>query len=284
MNKINLKTPLGYSISLSEFTPESKTHAVVMICSATGVKQTLYLKFAQFLREHGFIVYTFDYGGIGESKPNSLKSFNTCASHWAENDSETVVKYIKNKHKQLPFIALGHSIGGQLLGIVPSNNQFDGIVLVAAQMGYWKMWKGLQKFAMAFLWYLAMPLSIRIKGYFPGKLLGSSEDLPKDMALEWRSWCMSPNYLFDKVEEADKKYQGVSVPVYSISAEDDKFAPQNVVNWISQRYENAAVTRIHLMPKELNLNSIGHFGYFRSDKKVIWHQLLGILNKLSKPK
>ena len=281
MKEFNLETPLGHFLSVSVFEPKERAKAAIMICSATGVKQSLYYKFAQFLAAQDYVVYTFDYAGIGQSKPDSLKRFNTSASQWANNDIESVLKMLKTKHTDIPLLALGHSIGGQLLGITPSNNQLDGVILVAAQMGYWKMWKGVQKYSMALLWYVLMPLSIKFKGYFPGRLLGSSEDLPKDMALEWRSWCMSPNYLFDKVEGADKKYQGVTVPLYSISAEDDKFAPQNVVNWISQRYQNAKVTRIHLLPKELNLKSIGHFGYFRSHKKVVWHQLLTIIKKLS---
>jgi predicted alpha/beta hydrolase len=101
------------------------------------------------------------------------------------------------------------------------------------------------------------------------------------MAMEWSSWCRSPNYLFDKVDEADDRYKKISVPVYSISAEDDSFAPQNVVDWISQRYQNAKVTRIHLTAEDLKLKSIGHFGYFRSDKKIVWHQLLDILKKFA---
>ena len=281
MKEFNLETPLKHFLSVSVFEPKERAKAAIMICSATGVKQSLYYKFAQFLAAQDYVVYTFDYAGIGQSKPDSLKRFNTSASQWASNDIESVLKMIKTKHSDIPLFALGHSIGGQLLGIVPSNAQLDGIVLVAAQMGYWKMWRGIQKYSMALLWYVLMPVSIKFKGYFPGKLLGSSEDLPKDMALEWRSWCLSPNYLFDKFEGADNNYQRVTVPLYSISAEDDKFAPQNVVNWISQRYQNAKITRVHLMPKELNLKSIGHFGYFRSDKKIVWHRLLDVLKKLS---
>jgi predicted alpha/beta hydrolase len=281
MKEFNLETPLGHCLSVSVFEPKEQAKAALMICSATGVKQSLYYKFAQFLSTQGYIVYTFDYAGIDLSKPDSLKRFNTSASDWANNDIESVLKMIKAKHSDIPLLALGHSIGGQLLGITPSNNQLDGIILVAAQMGYWKMWSGVQKYSMAFLWYVLMPISIKLNGYFPGKLLGSSEDLPKDMAMEWNSWCRSPNYLFDRVDGADEMYNKVCVPLYSISAEDDKLAPQNVVDWISQRYQNAVVTRIHLTPKELNLKSIGHFGYFRSNKKVVWHQLMDVIKKLS---
>ena len=282
MKKILLDTPLGYKIVVTEFLPKTEVKACVLITSATGVKQTSYYKFAQFLSDNGYALYTSDYGGIGESKTSSLKTFDTSASHWATNDTETLLMWIKKTYPDKKLYAIGHSIGGQLLGITPSNHILDGILLVASQTGYWKMWSGIQKYSMFLLWYLLMPLSIKIKGYFPGKLLGSSEDLPKSMALQWRSWCMSPNYLFDKVADAHQLYQQVSCPMYSISAEDDKFAPKNVVDWISHRYSNATLTRVHLMPQELGLKSIGHFGYFRSSKRVVWEKLLAYLECLNK--
>ncbi|HAA15891.1 MAG TPA: hypothetical protein DCE41_30945 [Cytophagales bacterium] len=42
-----------------------KADAVLVLASATGVKQGFYRKFAQFLTEKGITVITFDYCGIG---------------------------------------------------------------------------------------------------------------------------------------------------------------------------------------------------------------------------
>ncbi|CAM3221072.1 hypothetical protein EMST110833_02030 [Empedobacter stercoris] len=46
-----------------------------MISSAIGVKQSFYTKFAIYLANKGYLVFTYDYRGIGDSKPNNLKNF-----------------------------------------------------------------------------------------------------------------------------------------------------------------------------------------------------------------
>ncbi len=279
MNTFNLKTPATYEINVSKFKPRNTIKAAVMIASATGVKQSLYMKFAQFLSEHGFVVYTFDYGGIGNSLTKPLKDFHTSTSLWAKNDCETLIEHIKTQYPNIPLLAIGHSIGGQLLGLTPANAKIDGILLVAAQTGYWKMWPGLTKIKMWFLWFVLSPLAIKLYGFFPGKILGSCEDLPKGMFLEWRKWCMSQNYLFDCVEGAHNSYNQIACPIVSFSAKDDEFAPKNVVDWLSNKFINAKVTRTHLIAKEVNLNSIGHFGYFKSDKQILWKLLLNSLKR-----
>ena len=282
MHKFFIKTALGYEISISEFKPNAVCKAAIFIASATGVKQALYYKFAQFLSEQGFVVYTFDYGGIGDSLNKPLALFQTSASLWAENDAQALVQFINNKHHDLPLFAIGHSIGGQLLGLIPSNHLFDGVLLVATQTGYWRMWKGTAQVKMAFLWYFIAPLALKIYDYFPGKILGSCENLPKGMAMQWRKWCMSKNYLFDDIDNAKQSFKRINCPIVCYSAADDWFAPENVVNWLSQRYENANLKRVHLKAKDFNLKSIGHFGFFRSDKQVLWQLYLDCIKTFLK--
>ncbi|HHL31427.1 MAG TPA: alpha/beta fold hydrolase [Oceanospirillales bacterium] len=281
MNKVNLTTDLGYPIAVNEFLPANKPKACVLIASATGVKQTLYCKFSQFLAEQGYAVYTFDYGGIGESKTTSLKAFDTSASNWSNNDLEAVIQHSKKRHGDMKLMLIGHSIGGQLIGINPSAKNVDGILLVAAQTGYWPLWKGSEKIKMFLVWYFLMPTLTRLFGYFPGKSIGSSEDLPKAMALEWRKWCVSPNYLFDHNPHASDLYNAIKCPIHSFSAEDDNFAPKVTVDWLTEKYNNADKVRIHLVPKEIGADKIGHFGYFRSKNKgIIWNLLLKHLDQL----
>lgn len=285
MNSVIIKTKNNHHISVVEFIAPKKPKAAVIIASATGVKQTLYLKFSEFLRQQNFTVYTFDYAGIGASKHQSLKKFNTSASSWATNDLEAVISHVKQNNKDTKLIILGHSIGGQLIGLAPSSKFADGILLVAAQTGYWKFWKGFSRLKMYLTWHLLIPVLTPLVGYFPGKRLGASEDLPKDMALEWKKWCCSKNYLFDHIPEAKQKYETITCPIKSFSAEDDNYAPKATVDWLTNKYSNASIERKHLTPKSLKLKNIGHFGFFRSKNKVpIWNQFLEEIIELSNPK
>lgn len=282
MNSLFIKTQNGNKLSVTQFIPETTPKGLVVISSATGVKQTLYFKMADYLRQHDFAVYTFDYGGIGASKFESLKKFNTSASLWATNDLEAVIQYAKKKHMDAKLCIMGHSIGGQLIGLAPSSKYANGIVLVAAQTGFWKLWRGFDRFKMFITWYVLIPVLTKLFGYFPGKKIGTSEDLPKDMALEWRKWCCSPNYLFDHVSNAEQSYNSIKCPIHSYSAQDDNYAPKITVDWLTNRYKNISITRTHLIPKKLGGSKIGHFGYFRSkNKSSIWRLFLNDITTLT---
>jgi predicted alpha/beta hydrolase len=52
------------------------TTPVVIVNSATSVRCRYYFRFAVFLFEHGFDVIAYDYRGIGESRPSTLRGFN----------------------------------------------------------------------------------------------------------------------------------------------------------------------------------------------------------------
>ena len=283
MNKLLIKTAKNHTISVTEFICSEKPKSSILICSATGVKQELYQKFSDFLRQKNFNVYTFDYTGIGSSRLESLKSLKTTASSWATNDLETAINHVKHNNRNTGLIIIGHSIGGQLIGLAPSSKLADGILLVAAQTGYWKFWKGFNKLKMYLTWHFLIPILTSILGYFPGKKIGSSEDLPKNMALEWKKWCCSKNYLFDHHLNASQKYEEIHCPIVSFSAEDDNYAPKTTVDWLTDKYKNALTERKHLIPKELGIKSIGHFGFFRSKNKIpIWVTFLNEIEKLSK--
>ncbi len=283
MNTLNIPTKLSHTIAAREFVSQTPK-AVIIIASATGVKQTLYQKFAEFLRQHDFTVYTFDYAGIGASKKESLKKFNTTASSWGNNDLESIITYAKKNNKDAKLILIGHSIGGQLIGLAPSSKLANGILLVAAQTGYWKFWKGFNKLKMFATWYFLIPSLTSLFGYFPGKKIGASEDLPKDVALEWRKWCCSKNYFFDHIKKAEQMYQAIHCRITSFSCEDDNYAPKVTVDWLTEKYANANIKRRHLLAKNLKLKKIGHFGFFRSSNKdAIWPIFLTEIQEIMKP-
>ncbi|MTI33047.1 alpha/beta hydrolase family protein [Xanthovirga aplysinae] len=275
MQKRIINTKIGYEITSTEFEATTNPLGVVIISSATGVKQNYYFKFAEFLNSEGYSTITFDYGGIGESKNESLKTFDTNAFNWGNNDLESVIQFYTEKYTGKPLTVIGHSIGGQLIGLTPSAQNINNIVLVASQTGYWKFWKGIEKLKMLFNWYFIFPILTRVYGFFPGKGLGAMEDLPKSMALEWRKWCASPNYLFDHIEEEYLNFDKLKCELHSYSVSDDNYAPKKAVDWLANKYSRALITRKHINPKDLNHSKIGHFGFFKEKMKdTFWKMML----------
>lgn len=269
-----LKTPLGYSIAINKMIhPESDQ--IVVIASATGVVKEFYKYFVQYLYDNGLSVITFDYGGIGKSRPISLRNFGTSAQRWATNDLETVLKFVSEHYDDKKLTVIGHSIGGQLIGLAPSSSKINNIVLVAAQSGYYKLWKASERYKMLFAWRVLFPLFNSVLGYIPTKRFTAIEDLPGGMAMEWRKWCLSPNYLFDYVSGEDLFFDKITVPVYSYSTDRDKFATVESTDWLTNKYLNAKLNRIHLKPEEYEVKNIGHFGYFQKKcSHSVWPELL----------
>src|SRR4029079_4900519 len=97
--------------------------------------------------------------------------------------------------KALPFAYVGHSFGGQALGLLPNNTEIARALFIAAQAGYWKLMTAPERYRVyAILNFVGLPLT-RSLGYLPGKA-GLGIDLPKDAFLQWGGWVMSPRSLF----------------------------------------------------------------------------------------
>lgn len=274
MKTVEILTHKEYSLSANIYeAPESKT--LLIIASATGVKQSYYKRFSGFMTENGISVITFDYLGIGESLKQPIQKLNNNTVDWAKTDLNSVIDYVKEKYPTSSITLLGHSIGGQLIGLTPSSLHADKIILVAAQSGYWKFWKGFEKYKLLSYWTILFPILIPIADYLPSKKINGMENLPKNVARQWRKWCLSPNYLFQYIEKKNLFFDKLSVPLTSISIENDNFAPEKAVDWITEKYENTGAKRIHLTPADFNTDDIGHFGIFREKfKKNIWPLLL----------
>ena len=61
---------------------DARSDRALLIASAMGVKRRYYDAFAQYLAARGISVVTFDYRGIGESRPASLRGFDATMLDW----------------------------------------------------------------------------------------------------------------------------------------------------------------------------------------------------------
>lgn len=253
---------INHTISATIYKSDSLTQKVVIICSATGVKQGYYEAFATWLSTQGYTAITFDYQGIGNSLVTPIKAVKITAKDYGEQDIPAVIAYASRELNAQKILLIGHSIGGQLIGLSPLPSQVKGILLVAAQSGYWKFWNKTDQPRMWLTWYVMMPLLTKLFGYFPGKYF-NMENLPKEVALEWSKWCRSSNYLFDYLPNAKSSFDSLKLPAVAYSFSDDDYAPKAAVDWLSSQYKNCTLTRKHIQPKDLHLERIGHFGIFK---------------------
>lgn len=275
-----IATKDNYQLSALYYAPIIPLKGIVVLCAAMGVKQSFYKDFAQFMAEQGFGTYTFDYRGMEPSMSNSLKGFSASLSNWAV-DIQSVLEFVKTKHQGLPLFAVTHSVGGQLLALTDAAKDWDGVVSVASQSGYWKHWTGKSKWNIILLWYFLIPVFTRLAGYFPAKKLGLFENIPKGVAQQWAYWGRHPLYM--KREYPKAYFDELSCPIRAYSFTDDaSYGPEAAVDWLHQQFGQATVERKHINPKDLGLKSIGHFNFFRASMQpVFWEGIVSFFENES---
>src|SRR5262249_31419660 len=134
------------------------------------------------------------------------------------------INHMRTVWPNLPLCVVGHSFGGQALGLAPNNSEVSRALLVASQAGYWRMLHSPERYRVyLMLRFIGSPIA-RLMGYMPGKL-GIGEDLPRDVFLEWTGWVMKPRYFFDdstlSALENFPRYRG---PLRAICLTDDPWA------------------------------------------------------------
>ncbi len=268
-------------LSATRFIPDKPNGKVVLINSATGVKQHYYEKFCMFLADRGYHVYTYDYRGIGASRPKKLSGYTASMKDWGMYDYESMLKNIFQTHSQSKVIVIGHSVGGQIIGFSPASAKVDLVVMVGSQTPYWKNYPGFWTAAKLFLfWYITIPFFTKLTGFFPAKKLGLFEDLPAGVAKQWSRWAKSENYVFDEQPELKLQFSKLHLNALMISAADDTLAPLKAVQDIMRNYPGIKWSHWHLKPEDILQKKIGHFGFFKKKMQDnLWPEIATWINK-----
>ncbi len=266
----------GFRLSGHLFQPASPTSRVVVVNSATAVPKRFYRHFAARLARAGYHVVTYDYRGIGGSRPEQLRGFLAHMRDWALLDMAGVADWASAELRPKKLFFVGHSVGGQVAGLLDDLPPLDGMVTFSSQSGHWRLQGAEQKAVVAFHVHVTMPLLANVMGYVPWSRFGSGEDLPKGAALEWSRWCRHPDYLLGDRSLPLERYQTFQAPVLAYSFADDKWGTETAVNAMMRAYPN--LERRHVVPSAVGMSAIGHFGYFRPPAERLWDEPIAWLD------
>ncbi len=270
----------GYALGATLFLPRRAKQHAVLINSATAVPRRIYRKFASYLARRGSAVLTYDYRGVGDSrqhamigynKPKSLVGFKATMVDWAALDITAAVKWMRERYPNLPLAYVGHSFGGQALGLLADNTEVKRALLVAAQAGYWKLMASPERYRVyALLNFVGMPLT-RALGYMPG-WAGVGEDLPKGVFEQWTRWLMSPRYLFDEPNlKALSNFTRYTGALRSIGLSDDPWATRPAIELLASGFKSTTPDIITITPADVDAKAIGHLGFFRPEHRdTLW--------------
>lgn len=241
-------------------------HGTVIINPATGVLARYYHYYARFLVEQGFDVFTYDYRGIGASRPERLRGTGFRWRDWGELDFAAVVERASAHDPQGRLMVVGHSIGGFLPGWAANAARVDRILTVGAQYAYWRDYAAGRRPWLFAKWHVAMPVITRLCGYFPGRRLGWLEDLPAGVANEWsfqraRLEDSHPPHERDAIRA---RFATVRAPILAVGVTDDKYATPWAIRRGLSYYRGSERHQVMLTPADLGCDAVGHFSLFHA--------------------
>ncbi|MQR01466.1 alpha/beta hydrolase family protein [Glaciimonas soli] len=266
--------PLGASLYFPDGVAAPQT--VAIINCATGVKAAYYSRYASFLATHGYLAITYDYRGIGTSRPASLRKLKATKFDWGSKDFEGIMRWIDKNFPDAKIVVIGHSIGGVVPGFSASNGRIARMLTVGAQFAYWQDYAESVRYKMLLKWHVLMPLATALVGYFPGRQMGWLEDLPAGVAYEWafRRATLSTgsagrfSYAANNVAkyggngDSTRYFSQLQCPLLAYSIADDDFGTVAAVLRLLRYYRRSNRTLVVVAPEELGLSKIGHFAFF----------------------
>lgn len=276
VEQISIPAKDNYPLTASLFHPDGDCKTIVQIHSGTGIPQKLYAHFAAFLASNGITAISFDYRGVAESAPDTLKGFQAEVLDWGKLDMTGVFDWVIENYPEHKKIIVGHSMGGQLVGLMENHKFIDQLFLIASSTGYWRDMSSPYKWLPAFFWYFLIPLQLRVYGYVNAMKVRQGENLPKGVAQQWREWCLRPDYFEPDLEDKMQPhyFNDIDIPIKAIRVSDDPLANDITSSKLLKYYGNAQIEVEVLEPEAYELDKIGHTGFFSRKMKSRWVQFL----------
>jgi predicted alpha/beta hydrolase len=273
MKTLSIETSDGYKIAATSFGENNATNKIIVISSAIGVKQSFYSKYATYLANKEYLVFTYDYRGIGESKPEKMKDFEAHFIDWADKDFMGLTQYLEEFYPNHQKYLIGHSIGGIMIGLTRAYKAYDKIVTIGSQYGYIKNFHQKDKPKVNFFFRIAIPILSSFYGFFPSQKVGMGEPIPLGIASDWRKLILKEKSILGYADETQNLYDDITKPILIISLDDDYMAtPKSVDLFAELVLKNAKKKRLNIIPKEYGLTEIGHLDFFREKhKEQLWN-------------
>lgn len=270
---IDIRTKDGYVITAHRFDTANPKGLVFVIAGGVGLPQRFFFNFAKWLTQQGGTAYTFDYRGIALSRPASLQGMKASYHDWTTKDFTALTEHVKKEHPGDRLLLIGHSFGGNSLGMATAYRYYDKFLMVGSQYGYYKYFPLQMQLLINFGFRFMAPVLTSIMGYFPSRWIGLGEPLPSRIALDWAVVLLHKESLLALADQnGENHYDKITQPILAISIDDDSFAPRKSVDVLGSKvFTNAALKRMHIIPREYGLKQIGHNDFFRKKhKEQLW--------------
>jgi len=271
IEEISIRCSDGIVLAGTRYIPGT-IKCAVLICPATGIKRRFYISFAKYLAEQGYGVITFDNRGVGGSLNGDLNAINASLINWGVLDMSAALEELKTSFPGQSYHIIGHSAGGQLVGLMSNATEISSLFNFASSSGCLRNMQFPFILSASFFMNVFIPLSNLLFGKANCQWVGMGEPLPKLVAKQWSKWCRGKGYVetdFGK-DVTNHSYDVLNFPSMWVHATDDEIANLENVKDMSRVFKKSKVEIVTLDPKEMGLQQIGHMGFFSSKKKNLW--------------
>jgi predicted alpha/beta hydrolase len=274
-NKVQISCQDGYNLN-AHFYPATQVTSKppVLLCPATGITKQFYHKFCCWLQDQGYDILVFDFRGIGESLYGSIKDSKASIVQWGQLDIPAAIDALLAQTQKEQVLLLGHSAGGQLLGIVPNHHKVAKVVAVSGSTGHVKGLAGKTRLLGPVMFDIIFPIARYTLGYGPTQAIGMGENLPQDVAKQWADFCNKPGYILNAigktVSSKDDFHHNIHCPITVLWSSDDEIATKANVQDLLRLYPNAKTQHIELNPQSYGYKEIGHMLMFKSSHQKLW--------------
>ena len=268
-------------LSASLFIPESVPKAAIMIAPATGIRKTFYFNLAKHLAANGYGVLCFENRGIGHSHEGNINQVDANLINWGRLDMTAALEALKQQFPDVSYHLIGHSAGGQLLGLMDNAHEIKSMFNYACSSGYIGNMPYPFKISGVFFLRIFMPGSSFFFGQANNQWVGMGEPLPKEVARQWSKWCTSPGYVANDFGKAidTHHYEELTLPSKRVHATDDPIANLKNVKDMIRVYSRSEAEIHTIRPQEAGFSSLGHMQFFSSKKQVLWKLALDWFEK-----
>jgi predicted alpha/beta hydrolase len=279
-SEIQIPAKDGFLLSASLW-KQTNPKGVIALNAGTCIKRNFYQTFCNWLALQNYDVINYDYRGVGGSSPMNLEGFKASIVDWGRNDIAGVIDWVVTQYPNQKRYMIGHSMGGQVLGLADNINQLDKIVTLAASYGNWKNYTIPRRYKTGFFWATLIPLTTIKHGYFPAQKYNMGENWPKGVAWNWWAWCLRriPHSTILDNKEIPHFYKQTKVPISAYFFTDDELATKRTIPHYQHDFANAPLEIKRLHPEMIGVKKIGHMGVFKKKCHKIWEQILEDLQR-----
>ena len=272
---VRVKCSDDFELAATLYRPE-KIAGAIMIAPATGIKKEFYNSFAVFLAAHNYGVVCFDNRGVGESVRGSINEIDASLVNWGRLDMPAVLDCLISEFPNQKYHIVGHSAGGQLVGLMHNAKVLSSMFNFACSSGCIRKMPFPFKFSAHFFLGFFISVSNFLFGRTQSQWVGMGEPLPRKVGQQWRKWCYGKGYVETEFgdEVNSHLYDELDMDSLWLYATDDPIANLENVKDMIRIFPKIKSKIVKLDPKAYCKKQIGHMGFFRSKNKELWSMAL----------